>query len=123
MAEVELTQGCRCAPTIGLKLAHAFGVMIQKAHAFGVMIQKRTPSAYWFRSARLRRIGSEAHAFGVLVQEAHAFGVLAQKQGGNTISTPNCIHLSAGGAPAPGTTRAQPGNCGRAKLRASRPRS
>jgi len=41
-----LTQGCRCAPTAGLKLANAFGVK-KTAHAFGVM---KTDNAFGVKS-------------------------------------------------------------------------
>jgi hypothetical protein len=40
------TQGCRCAPTAGLKLANAFGVK-KTAHAFGVM---KTDNAFGVKS-------------------------------------------------------------------------
>jgi len=47
------TQGCRCAPTAGLKLANAFGVM-KIANAFGV---KKTTNAFG--------VMKTANAFGV----------------------------------------------------------
>jgi len=47
------TQGCRCAPTAGLKLANAFGVK-KTAHAFGVM---KTDNAFGVKKT--------ANAFGV----------------------------------------------------------
>jgi len=40
------TQGCRCAPTAGLKLANAFGVM-KTDNAFGVM---KTANAFGVKS-------------------------------------------------------------------------
>jgi len=44
------TQGCRCAPTAGLKLANAFGVK-KTANAFGVKsrIEIQIPSRYLFQ--------------------------------------------------------------------------
>ena len=60
-----LPQGCRCAPTAGLKLANAFGVnrWAEIANAFGVTAGLKLANAFgvnrWAEiTERPRRIGS-----------------------------------------------------------------
>jgi predicted outer membrane lipoprotein len=57
-----VSQGCRGAPTLGLKLANAFGVSgLELANAFGVIITE--PKL--------------ANAFGVLTSSSNCFEVAA----------------------------------------------
>jgi predicted outer membrane lipoprotein len=60
------SQGCREAPTFGLKLANAFGVGLQLANAFGVGLKLTNAFGVGLQLA---------NAFGVGLQLANAFGV------------------------------------------------